>query len=986
MQGRRAAFAAAAIGLVLVASQARARPFTVEDLIQQESLGAAAFDPTGRWLVFEQRDRYSTAPRYDLYIQTSQTLGRLRVVDLKGSGQAHALLRPDLRGLVMGPFSPNGRRLAVFRMRDHRWTLGIVTLRSGAVRWFNITPKEVGHGRTLQWISDRTFLVVDRPDRLPPLLGRIGWILGAREPAAWRRAARGASAHSVLGSGAYANFRDRGPLARLLQVDAVTGARRLLRRGEVFDLELSPDHRQVALFESGPDVQPHDDAPVRGPAGLETEASRLAIVNLANGRRVLVCPDCDLSPQLLAWSSSGRSLLAFARGADGLWSDGQLLRIEALSGHAQVVGQGVRPKLDLNPVVVRAGWMGDEPVLFAEADRPGPARADWYRLSATGPINLSAALAAPTRVVRAADAGSLTLFAQDGLWRVDGTGRAQKVADAPAAPALPDSRAADGARLANSFPEASVVSLGAGRDRMLAPVSPQGLGQGLPLPQGQAPPTAVSIPASAVLLRDRDPQGVERLTLLRGHRPPQTLVTLNHGFAATDPPQPVAVHHRGAHGESLISWLFRPTSPTADGRPPPLLVQPYLGSSYPIPPRDLYMEAGFFQNLRVLTGHGYAVLVPSLPNPPEGMTEPADHVADRILKVVDAARAEPGLAGAFDPERLALIGWSFGGYTVMATITQTDRFRAAVEMDGISDMVAYWAHLSALHVASPEDGYGGIWTTGGVEATQPSLLVPPWGNLDRYQRNSPLLAANRIHTPLMMIHGALDTIPSAGSEAMYSALFRQGKDAVLVTYWGAAHTVTSPGDLRDVYARTFAFLDDHLAATPRVAVTASIESLGATLPVAHPGFDRGSVENVHRKAAVAPDQGVRRQGAVQKVAVQESCRAEPAVEQIGPQDRKAVGDQVGIEGALVSLRPPVAHHLRQAPREGLTRERPVEAAAGQVRNRDSQAQLKHGLRRQGHEHVGRLKTTAGAAVEVGHSHALDVQLLASRQTMRPRRH
>ena len=53
-------------------------------------------------------------------------------------------------------------------------------------------------------------------------------------------------------------------------------------------------------------------------------------------------------------------------------------------------------------------------------------------------------------------------------------------------------------------------------------------------------------------------------------------------------------------------------------------------------------------------------------------------------------------------------------------------------------------------------------------------------------------------------------MPLSGSEAMYSALFRQGKDAMLVIYWGANHAATAPGDVRDVWARTFQFLDAHL--------------------------------------------------------------------------------------------------------------------------------------------------------------------------------
>lgn len=801
--------AVAALALWAAASSVAARPFIVDDLLHQESLGAVAVDPAGRWLVFEQRDRYDTARRYDNYLKTSETLGRLRVVDLAHPTASRRLLAEDPGpGLVMGAFSPSGARLAVYRIRARRWTLGVVTMGTGAVRWFDLTPQEPLRGRSLQWLSDTELLVIARPDRLPPSEFRTGWIASARLPALWNAAAAGRSARTILGSGTYAPLRDRWPARRLVLVDTVSGAHRDLARGAFIDAELSPDRRRVALLESGPDIQVHGDAPVRGPAGSETEATRLSILDLATGARRRPCPGCDALPQLLAWSPSGRALLIFARGEDGLWTTGHLLQVDAATGAATVVGAGLRPQADLNPVVVRAGWLGEDPVIYARPEDAADARADWFRLTPGDAINLTRTLAAPDKLVRAADATHLALFAGERLWRIDRDGRAEELDARPAGPALHDSRASEGARLANSFPAASWVVLGQGAGRSIARLDAGGLHPIGRVEATDAQPVAASWAFRAAVLRGVDRHGVERLTLLRGAGP-MTLATINPSFAGTDAPDVAAVHHRGARGEPLVSWLFTPPE-RADGRRPPLIVRPYLGDNHPAPPTDRYMEAGFLQNLRLLTGHGYAVLVPSLPNPPQGMTEPADHVADRILAIVQAAIDDPDLGKRFDADHMALLGWSFGGYTTMAAITQTDRFCAAVEMDGISDLIAYWAHLSIDRLVAPEDGYGGNWSAGGVEATQPALGMPPWRDPERYRRNSPLMAADKVHTPLLLIHGGQDPIPIAGSEAMFSALFRQSKDAILVTYWGANHSPTSPGDIRDVYARTFSFLDEHL--------------------------------------------------------------------------------------------------------------------------------------------------------------------------------
>jgi dipeptidyl aminopeptidase/acylaminoacyl peptidase len=76
----------------------------------------------------------------------------------------------------------------------------------------------------------------------------------------------------------------------------------------------------------------------------------------------------------------------------------------------------------------------------------------------------------------------------------------------------------------------------------------------------------------------------------------------------------------------------------------------------------------------------------------------------------------------------------------------------------------------------------------------------------RYASNSPVLLADRIQAPVLLIQGDQDPIPLSQGEEMFSALYRQGKDAEEVTYWGEGHIISSPGNVRDLYARAFGFL------------------------------------------------------------------------------------------------------------------------------------------------------------------------------------
>lgn len=811
---RVTAGALAALALLVGAphAPASARPFTVEDLLAQESFGDTAIDPRGRWLVFEQRDRYDRLPRYDVGYSPSEAFPWIGMVDLAHPGPGRPLLpREPGTGQMLGPFSPSGRQLVIYRLRGRAWDFGVVDLVTGAARWFEITPHDAVRGRTLQWLSERELLVIARPDRQAPGELRSGGDITARLPAWWAAAARGETAHTVVGSGIYAGLRPRDPARRLLRLDLSTGIATTLAESEFIDLELSPDRRRVALLDSGPDLQPRGDGPVRGIAGLETEVTRLSILDLQTGARRTVCEGCDVLPQLLAWSPDGRELLAFRRGDDGTWRTGRLLRVTAATGAVTEVTAGIAPELDLNPVIVRAGWMGADPVLYG---RPaGARRADWHRLGPAGAVNLTRALPRPEPRIRAADARHLVLIAGERLWRVDRNGREQRLDPAQARAALRDQRGLGGVRLANVFPRGSWVSLEADAMVRVVWVEAAGLCGAVEVAPGAAQLFGATAPTSSLVRYDVDERGVERLSVVGAGSPPRVVATLNEGLADTDAMQVEPVRHIGERGEPLTSWLYLPRLP-AGAPPPPLIVRPYLGYSYPAPARAPKMEDGFFGNLRMLTGHGYAVLVPSLPSAPGGMTEPMDRVGARILAVERAAREDPRLAGLFDPRREALLGWSFGGYTVMATLTQTDHFRAAVALSGISDLTAYWSSITLARAVSPEYGYGSNWATGTVESTQPQMGGPPWSDPARYQRNSPLLQADKIRTPLLLIHGWRDQIPYAGSQAMFSALFRQGKDAQLVTYWAADHRTVSPGDVRDAWARTFAFLDAHLGAVP----------------------------------------------------------------------------------------------------------------------------------------------------------------------------
>src|SRR5690606_24072781 len=147
---------------------------------------------------------------------------------------------------------------------------------------------------------------------------------------------------------------------------------------------------------------------------------------------------------------------------------------------------------------------------------------------------------------------------------------------------------------------------------------------------------------------------------------------------------------------------------------------------------------------------------------PMSAGEPLSGIANRILGIVDATAAQA--PGAFDPGRLALWGHSYGGYTTLGAISQSDRFSAAIAMAAPSDLTAHYGTCRLTQRVSPGDGAWPAWQAGYAANIQGRMGAPPWGDPDRYVRNSPIFHVETIHTPVLLIHGDQDDIGLSQSE------------------------------------------------------------------------------------------------------------------------------------------------------------------------------------------------------------------------------
>lgn len=131
--------------------------------------------------------------------------------------------------------------------------------------------------------------------------------------------------------------------------------------------------------------------------------------------------------------------------------------------------------------------------------------------------------------------------------------------------------------------------------------------------------------------------------------------------------------------------------------------------------------------------------------------------------------------GLADPERLGIVGWSYGGMLTNYTIASDTRFKAAISGAGISNMLA---------------GYGTDQYTRQYELE----FGTPWENMDKYLAASePFFHADRIKTPTLFLCGEKDfNVPLINSEQMYQALSSLGVETQLVIYPGQHHGLNKP--------------------------------------------------------------------------------------------------------------------------------------------------------------------------------------------------
>jgi len=262
---------------------------------------------------------------------------------------------------------------------------------------------------------------------------------------------------------------------------------------------------------------------------------------------------------------------------------------------------------------------------------------------------------------------------------------------------------------------------------------------------------------------------------------------LARNFAFSEPEE---FTFRSFDGTPIQGWLIKPGGWRED-RKYPLILSIHGG------PHGMSGWA-LSANLQVAAARGYAVLYLN----PRGSSGYGQKFSDGTLNEWGGGDYKDLMAGVdealrryswIDQNRLGVTGSSYGGFMTNWIVTQTSRFKAAVAVASLSNLVSFYS--TSLYQDLLHAEFGGF----------------PWDNYDLLWQWSPLRYVRQAQTPTLFIHGEQDNdVHITQAEEMYMALKRRGVETALVRYPREGHAFREPSHRVDSLQRTLAWFDRFL--------------------------------------------------------------------------------------------------------------------------------------------------------------------------------
>jgi dipeptidyl aminopeptidase/acylaminoacyl peptidase len=252
-------------------------------------------------------------------------------------------------------------------------------------------------------------------------------------------------------------------------------------------------------------------------------------------------------------------------------------------------------------------------------------------------------------------------------------------------------------------------------------------------------------------------------------------------------------HFKMPDGETVTGYIIYPAD-FDPSRKYPLIVNYYGGTS------PVEKSFGGRYPHEIWSARGYAVYVPQ----PDGAVGFGQEFSARHQnnwgksvagQIIEGTRQFLEAHAWADPEKVGCIGASYGGFMTMLLTTQTDIFSCAISHAGISSISSYWG-----------EGYWGYSYSS--EATGDSY---PWNRKDIYVDQSPLFSADKINTPLLLLHGSSDTnVPLGESLQLWVGLKILGRPVEMVQVEGEDHHILTYSKRIEWHNTIMAWFDRYL--------------------------------------------------------------------------------------------------------------------------------------------------------------------------------
>lgn len=275
---------------------------------------------------------------------------------------------------------------------------------------------------------------------------------------------------------------------------------------------------------------------------------------------------------------------------------------------------------------------------------------------------------------------------------------------------------------------------------------------------------------------------------------PVRLTHVNAGYELTEMARAEVITYESSDGMLIEAPLIYPLDYQEGQRYPVLLHvhggptgvfgETYVGtpSVYPL---QVFAAEGYFvlqPNFRGSGGYGRDFRFANLSDWGYGDLEDMKAGLDKLI--------EEGLA---DPDRQAIMGWSYGGYMSSFAITRTDRFRASMVGAGVTNLIS-------------------MTGTSDIPSFLPDYFESEyWENYERHMRHSAIFNVANISTPTLILHPEKDIrVPPSQGHELYVALKRLGVDTKMVTYPRQPHGIREPKFTIDAAQRQLNWLEKYL--------------------------------------------------------------------------------------------------------------------------------------------------------------------------------